>query len=51
LRTEEDGALVVVEAMDFPAEVSEVETNLRADEAGGTGDEKLAHKLRVGSFQ
>jgi hypothetical protein len=30
--------------VDFPAEISEVETNLRADEAGGTGDEEFFHE-------
>ena len=44
LRSEENGALVVVEAVDFPTEVGEVETNLRADEAGGSSDEKFFHR-------
>ena len=44
LRTEENGALVVVEAVDFPAEVGEMETDFRADEAGGTGDEEFFHE-------
>ena len=33
LRTEENSALVVIEAVDFPAEVGEMKTNFRADEA------------------
>jgi hypothetical protein len=44
LRTEENGALVVVDAVDFPAKVGEMKTNFRADEARGTGDEEFFHK-------
>ena len=44
LRTEENGALVVVDPVDFPSEIGEVETNFRADEAGGTGDEEFFHR-------
>ncbi len=46
LRPEENGALVVVEAVDFPTEAGEVQTNLRADEAGGSGDEEFFHGSR-----
>jgi Ni,Fe-hydrogenase maturation factor len=46
LRTEENGALVIVDAMDFPSEIGEVETNLRADEAGRTGNEEFFHESR-----
>jgi hypothetical protein len=37
--------------VDFPTEAGEVKTNFRADEAGGSGDEQRAHKLRNDSFQ
>ena len=43
LRSEKDGPLVVVEAVDFPAEAGKVEANFRADEAGGSGDEEFFH--------
>jgi hypothetical protein len=42
LRTKEHGALVVVHAMDGEAVSRKETTDLRADEAGGAGDENLA---------
>jgi hypothetical protein len=39
LRSEKDGALVVVDAVDLPAEPGEMDADFGADEAGGTGDE------------
>jgi hypothetical protein len=44
LRTEKHGALVVVDAVDFPSKFGKVETNFRADEARGSGDEQFFHK-------
>ena len=44
LRTEKHGALVVVHAMDGVALSGEIDADLRADEARGTGDEdQLGH--------
>jgi len=44
-RAEEDGALVVVDAVHIVAELAgEIRADFRADEAGGTGDKKgLGH--------
>ena len=39
LRTEENGALVIVDAVDFPSKVGKMETDFRADEARGSSDE------------
>ena len=39
LRAEEYGALVVIDAVDFPTERGEVDTDFGTNEAGGTGDE------------
>lgn len=39
LRSEEDGALIVVDAVDVPTEFGEVEADLGAYEARGTGDQ------------
>ncbi len=41
LRAEEDGALVVVDAVDLPTEGMKEGRDLRADQAGGAGDENL----------
>jgi hypothetical protein len=32
--------------VDFPTEAGKVKANLRADEAGGSGDEEFFHKSR-----
>ena len=40
LGAEEGGALVVIDAMDGPAEGGEVDADFGADEAGGAGDEE-----------
>ena len=41
--SEEDGPLVVVEAVNPPSEGVEVGGDLAADEAGGAGDEDVRH--------
>ena len=48
-RAEEDGALVVVHAVDGVAEFAgEIDTDFGADEAGGTGDEeRFGHRGKV----
>ncbi len=43
LRAEEDGALVVVDPVDGPAEFCKVHADFGADEAGGAGDEERRH--------
>lgn len=43
LRAEKDGALVVVHAVDFPAECGKMDADFRADKAGRAGDEKFFH--------
>ena len=43
LRAEEDRALVVVDAVDVPTELGEVDADFGADESGGTGDEEFFH--------
>ncbi len=43
LRAEEDGALVVVDPVDGPAELCKVHADFGADEAGGAGDEEGGH--------
>ena len=45
LRPEKDSPLIVIDAMDFPTESSEVDANFRADEAGGAGDEKFHFRV------
>jgi hypothetical protein len=51
LLAEEDGALVVVHAVDVPAELVEVDADFAADEAGGTGDEEGGHREKVGRWE
>ena len=38
LRAEKDGSLVIVQSMDFPTELEEVQTDFGSDEAGRAGD-------------
>ena len=44
LRAEEGGALVVVDAVNLPAKLGEVNTDFGADEAGGSSNEELQGK-------
>jgi Ni,Fe-hydrogenase maturation factor len=41
LGAEEGGALIVVDAVNFPAKLGEVHANFGADEAGGSCDKEL----------
>lgn len=47
LRAEEDRALVVINAVDVPAERGEMNADFGADEAGGTGNEKGIHRVNA----
>ena len=43
LLAEEDGALVVIKAVNFPAKGGKMEADFRADQAGGSSDEEFFH--------